>query len=150
MFLFSAAILLLGTGFLKLIGVTQDAPFLRNPDPLVTFMSIRQLALLAAVIEITVASIIFSYQSNRLKLALILWLAVLFTTYRVGLATTGFNGICPCLGGTLQWLIRDKSVVDWTLKAIIAYLALMSSLFLIRDALSPRIAQESGSRQIRI
>ncbi len=132
-FLFSAAILLGATGALKLVSCSMEAQYLASPDPVLRVLSQRQLMLLGACLEIGLAAFIIIHTSDRSKLWLVLWIAAVFLTYRAGLWASGSSAPCPCLGGSLRWIVAHAESLDRLLRCIVAYLMLVSSLFLLSE-----------------
>ncbi len=131
LFLLSVACLFTLTGVLKILGASQEAPFLSGDDPVLSFLTNRQIMITVGMLELGLAAVILTHRSSQLKLWLTLWIACLFAIWRVGLVLTGSHRVCPCLGGTLAWALRHGAVVDWALKVIIGYLAAVSTIFLM-------------------
>jgi lipid-A-disaccharide synthase-like uncharacterized protein len=132
-FLFGAVGLLLFTATVKLISATQEIPFLSSADPLFAPLSNRQITLLVAALELLIVGIILRGPNRVVKLSAVAWLATLFCTYRLGLWLINYHGPCSCLGGAVDWLTRNKLVVLWGLRGMLAYLLVFSYSFLVAE-----------------
>lgn len=102
-FVVTMATYLLFTAALKLVALTIDAPVLRAHDSLLKTLTVRQVILAAALLEIIIASAVLHFRRSSKTPWLLLWLAMVFGLYRAGLWHTGFQGHCPCLGHLLDW-----------------------------------------------
>lgn len=89
---------------LKLLSLLLESKVLAATDPLVGFLSVRQMMFAAAVMELGVARIVWKRDPSRAAPWLVLWLVGVFGTYRLGLWTIGFRGHCSCLGHLFDWL----------------------------------------------
>ncbi len=86
------------TGGVKLASVLQESRMLGAADPLLPWLSVRQMLFLAAALELGVAAALFRHWEARWAPGLILWVVAVFATYRLGLWAMGFQGHCGCLG----------------------------------------------------
>ena len=67
-------------------------------DPVFAFLTIRQVGLAAAMLEVAVAVQVLRAGQPLTGLLTILWLASVLVAYRIGLRWVGFDGSCGCLG----------------------------------------------------
>jgi len=91
------------TSALKIVSSLGEAKVLAVADPLVAFLTTRQMLFLAAALELLVAAFLWSERFDRYRPWLTLWLVSLFVTYRVGLISIGYHGPCSCLGNIFEW-----------------------------------------------
>lgn len=129
LYFYSSGFLLLLTGLLKLISVQDDVAYLKEPDPLFYFLSIRQILTVSSVLEIGIGMLLFVTTNCWIKVFAAIWFSILVLTYRIGLYVIGYNGPCQCLGGAGQWLHLSRHTIDVIMKSILAYL-LVGSLAL--------------------
>jgi hypothetical protein len=145
-FVVSAAVVLVLTAAVKLLGATRNAPYLTLPDPLFQLVSSRTMILLAAVVELTVAGLLILRKVDRLKLWLLVWLSSLFLSYRAGLLLVGFSGLCPCLGGPLDWFGVKPTMADAVAKGIIGYLLVFAVGFLLVEWRQKKASEQEFAR----
>jgi hypothetical protein len=119
----TVAIFLLLTAAFKLIGVLQESSFLAAADPLVPFLTVRQMTFSAGLIELGVAYALWRHRTAVWAPWLILWLVGLFAVYRLGLWSIDFRGHCSCLGHLFDWL---PNVNAWADRLMLASLAVMA------------------------
>jgi hypothetical protein len=144
LFLMSAGWLLLLTAIIKFMSAMQEVRVLGQPDPLLDFLSTRQLLALTALLEAGVAAVILwagRAVAASEKLLLVLWLAMMFLLYRLGLWWIGHQGGCSCMGNAAQWLGASPATLDIAAKVLLAYLLLGSLAFLMARSLSQFIAR---------
>lgn len=125
-YLKSSSVLLFLTATAKLISASQKASVLAMPDPLMGFVSIRQISIIAGVVEVAVAIYIFSPQNVIAQLKTIAWLSFLFIAYHLGLRVIGFHGMCPCLGDPNAWLKLSDSSINTVVIYLLSYLFLVA------------------------
>lgn len=126
-FVRTSAVILLVTGAVKLISSLGEARILQQSDPLIWFLTERQMLALAAGMELV---IVVALSSERLdetsKLLTIAWLGSMFLLYRVGLWTIGFAGACSCLGNAAAWLHVSPVAVERIMGGLLLFLLLGS------------------------
>jgi len=120
--LVGAAILFV-TGTLKLIGLFTSRSEI-GPDPLFSFLTIRQLLFVSAALEIGVAFAAIFLRPIRLRACLLAWLATLFAIYRIGLWCVGYNGPCRCAGPIGNWVPGHEGTVSALIRGALFYLLL--------------------------
>jgi hypothetical protein len=98
-----AAILLVAAAF-KLNSALYEIRLLGVANPLLDFLSNRQVLVVAAVVEIAVAWVLLSAQSNRSRAFYLSWIVAVFISYRGGLWLIRAPEPCGCLGSIGQWL----------------------------------------------
>jgi hypothetical protein len=133
LFLKAAMTLLIITASAKLLMVLGEARILGSADPLISFLSNRQVLFLVGALELWVAYMIYRSPGALLSLSLVAWLSTLFLLYRVGLWGTGFQGTCGCLGNLAEMLGVKPATLDLVVKTMLAYLLVGSYFFLGRS-----------------
>jgi hypothetical protein len=129
-YLKSVAFLLLITSAVKFVSAIQKAAALALSDPLIRFLSFKQISVVAGIVEITVALYIFKSSNVIRQLGMVAWLALLFIAYHMGLYLIQFHGVCSCLGNANSWLkLSDNSINNLTL-GLLAYFSVGSILML--------------------
>ena len=126
-----AALALVVTALLKVVTVFQGAKVLLAGDPLFTFCSNRQVLVLAAVLEVAVVWLLMRPSTDRAKLVGILWLCLVFATYRLGLVWIGFRGYCRCMGSMSEWLHISPEITDAISKGILCVMMIGAVVLLI-------------------
>jgi hypothetical protein len=129
-YLKSVSILLLITGATKLVSASQKVSVLVMSDPLIGFLSVRQMSIVAGIIEMAVAFYIFTPQNVIRQLESIAWLSILFITYHIGLNLIGFHGMCKCLGNANGWLGLSDNSINMAVKCMLGYFSIGSLLML--------------------
>ncbi len=103
-FFTTALWILLASGALKLVGSLLGHPVLDAPDPLFPWITRRFLAAGTGLFEIAVAVLLRPPALPARRWFLVSWITSIFLAYRLGLWIVGYQGLCPCLGTTLdQW-----------------------------------------------
>jgi hypothetical protein len=155
LFILSASVLLLATGISKLISITGSAQVLDRSDPIFTFLTARQMLLIAAIPEIGIAALaFFRIGVTQSVLMWIGWLASLFGLYRFGLWLVGSKQPCKCLGGALEWLgLSDHVLRHITLGAFLylllgAYVLLLINVFKSRGARARMVRLETTGGEL--
>ncbi len=98
-------------------------------DPFVTFMTTREITVLASLVELTTAALILFNLGKRpmLGFGLVLWLGLLLLVYRIGwsLAPGTFGTTCKCLGGP-GGLLGEHS--DYVPRLLLGYILVAAPL----------------------
>lgn len=128
-FLGSAAVLLILGALLKFAGLFEPTRVHETMDPLLP-VSTRTLMVVAALLELGIAAFLIAGRDALLKSALLAWLSIVFAAYHAGLSLAHVGGQCSCLGPLFLALPFAAATIQFTLKAVIAYLAGGSCLLL--------------------
>jgi hypothetical protein len=121
-FVTGVAVFLALTGGVKLVSIMQETRALGAPDPLFSGLTVRQVLLAAAALELGVAAVLFRHRPARWAPGLILWLVAVFGAYRLGLWAMGFQGHCGCLGHLFD---RLPGLEVWADRVMLAALFVM-------------------------
>ncbi len=139
------------TAMLKLSGVVSAVSELDKPDPVFYFLSMRQVLLLAAVLEAVVAWWVTRWRDDPRILGLILWLGGVFLLYRGAAWLNGWSGPCKCLGGRYGMaFFLPVYLEDWLAKGLLCWMVLGAGSLLAwqwwsRTACAPRCATAGES-----
>jgi hypothetical protein len=98
-----AGVVLVGTAILKFVTVRSLPALLVSRDPVFAIISEERLLELAALLELTVATIIFVKPLSWSAAACLFLIAQCFACYRVGLWLVGYKGGCLCLGKAMTF-----------------------------------------------
>jgi protein O-mannosyl-transferase len=150
LFLMSAGWIFLLTAAIKFMSAMQEVRVLGRPDPLLEFLTTRQLLALTALLEAGVAAVILwagRAVAASEKLLLVFWLSTIFLLYRLGLWWIGHQGGCNCMGNAAQWLGTSPEKLNSIATVLLAYLVVGSSGLLVWKAmLFGRKASALGQR----
>jgi hypothetical protein len=124
-FISSAFVILAATGAAKIFSAITGGDVLQAFDP-VFGISLRRLFVVVGGIEIVVALVCLLGQRTGFQAGLLLWLAVSFVVYRLGLLLLGNPKFCGCLGTLTGALHISPQVADFAMKVISVYLLLGS------------------------
>jgi hypothetical protein len=124
-FIYSSAVILLITAGAKFMGSAGHKKILMERDPIIG-ISIRNLILVAASIELAVAVICFYTKEILMSAMLIAWLSTNLLGYRIILALISYKKPCSCLGNLTDALHITPQTADTGMKIILAYLLLGS------------------------
>jgi hypothetical protein len=125
-FLCVAAMILLGTASLKVIGVLVHNELLPRHDPVFIFLTNKQVMILAATIELaTCASFLRSDSIERL--VPLACLSSVFLIYKLGFGwlKVPLRG-CPCMGFVEEWLPLGKMATSLAANIMLIFLLLGS------------------------
>jgi hypothetical protein len=100
-FVYSSAGILILTGFAKLASATGGAAILDSPDVLFPLKN-RTLLCVVGIVEFVIVGFLLSRLQVRIKMAMLLWLALSFSIYKIGLWCIHAPPACPCLGTISQ------------------------------------------------
>jgi len=131
-FVFSAAVIFALTATAKLASAMGDARILNVEDPMLSLKTRHVLAVVGAL-EALVAAYLFFGGNLWGKLALTVWMAMNFLIYRLGLWWTDGPRPCACLGTVTDALPVSPRFVDYSMKAILAYLLIGSVALLLAN-----------------
>jgi hypothetical protein len=133
-FTFSAACIFLITGSAKMVSICGTQAILDVSDPIFG-ISFRTLLLCVGLVEIAVSAFCFLLANKTACLALVIWIAVNFLLYRIGLVIAGWHRPCPCLGNITQFIHISPATAELFTKLSLAYLFIGSSAFLMRKSI---------------
>ena len=122
-FLLSVCVILAVTAGAKLVSAWGGAPILDRPDSLVAFLSLREMMLMAAFLELAFAGwILVGKPFMARKLKGVIWLGLVLVLYRTGAAVAGDESSCPCLGEMTDALNISASTAAWSMRGLLAYM----------------------------
>jgi hypothetical protein len=127
----SAVAILLITAVLKLVAATGEARILAQADPLLTFLSYREIMVMASILELAVVGLILRESGRFRQVALVAWISTVFLAYRLGLWWIGHEGSCPCLGNVTRSIGLSPAMEDLGVKILLGYLVLGSYVLVI-------------------
>ena len=115
------------TALLKLSLIFDQSLYLRGQSQVVEFLTNRQVLILGGLLELAVVMYCRTVLP-RMKSVMLLWLACLFSTYKImeGPATTGKR--CHCLGSLAETLKISETAeqnITWTILGFLAVGALL-------------------------
>lgn len=139
-FLCSATLVLATTGASKLWLVYSDSGTAISPlssaDPIVSFLSVRVMIILAALLEIGVVIAMFLPIPVAKKARLLLGIGYTFLVYRVVSQAIDPSAVCPCLGKlgmSWNWVVKHYDQVNTLLYVTLAYIICGSLLMMRRE-----------------
>jgi hypothetical protein len=131
--------ILIVTAVGKLAGAVKWHPGAEVVDPLLPFFTAKQLLLGAAVIELVLVVYLFCRHSDLEKARGVLWLSLLFGTYRLELWSIGFRGYCHCLGYWGSLLGLSEATADVLAKGLLLCMFSGACAILLPHALRSRL-----------
>ncbi len=105
-------VILAASSLAKMASLLSEAPYLRQSDPVVYFLTNRMLLFVASALELGVLFCCLTSVANTFKARVLLWLCSIFLLYRVGLSVVGFHGHCKYLGALTSWLPISDSATN--------------------------------------
>lgn len=129
----SLVLLLLITGCVKLVSAAGSAAVLGTSDPILPFLSVRQILCFAACLETLVIIVLISSAETSHKYLAVLGLALLFACYKLTRLVFNVGDPCPCLGQITWWLGLKPKYVNVLSDALLAYMLFPSLLILFRS-----------------
>lgn len=144
-FFLATQVLLVLTALGKLAGAVEWVAGHGARDPVVRFISAREMLIFAALLELVAVAGIWRGRSDSQKAFWPFWLALLFTGYRLELWRIGFTGYCSCLGSWSTWLHLSKDQVNIVAKSMIAFMLLGSMVIIVSQLLHSRKPGTEGS-----
>lgn len=131
----SCVALLLLAGISKIIAIYQDQPFLYLRDPVISSLTIRKSALLAATCELVIVAVFLIIRSYLFLILAISWLSTVFLLYKLALYLLGGGLPCACLGYFSHMAHLSPQQTGIITLLIIAYFMLPSYYFLAKHDL---------------
>ena len=121
-FLLSSVVILAVTALGKLLSILGEEAILSRPNPLFSFLTNRQVMLIAAILEVVVVyCAVFSDQLDR-GLWGVGWLGTVFFAYRAGLWGVGYSAPCSCLGGFTEAIGLPQDMPNVIMEVVLGYL----------------------------
>jgi hypothetical protein len=137
-YLWVAACLLLLAAVSKVVSVWKPSAYLSTANPVLTFLSNRQVFLAVALLELAVAGAIFSGGLELwTQVQWVFWLSVQFAVYRLILLLSKEPEPCKCFGDLFLWLGFDPVFVDWFSKASLTFFLVPSGVLMLLRAVQP-------------
>lgn len=115
----SAAALLLVTAMAKLYSAGGNAKLLQTQDQLL-HLGYRPVIIIAALIEVAVAALLFRNRSGLRRSLLLLWLSSNLIAYRLGNYLLGIH-TCACLGRLADRLPLPRGLADIVLQVLLLW-----------------------------
>lgn len=75
-----------------------NEPILSEHNPLIFVLTYRQTLIFSGVLELLVGVLLMTCKVERLRMFFLLAMAVIFSSYRIGLWVGGYTVPCGCLG----------------------------------------------------
>lgn len=122
LFVWLVALVLLLTGLAKVGTALAGGSAYGQADVVFSFLSLRQLLLLAGLLELGCVAWLLRPGQPTGKALLILWLSSLFWVYRLGLKLAEVQGPCPCLGAVPLWTPAWAVAVDGVLLGMLVFM----------------------------
>ena len=138
------------TGGVKLWSVLQETRVLGVPDPLWSWLTVRQVVFAAAVLELGVAVVLWRHRTARWAPGLVLWLVAFFGAYRLSLWGMGIQGHCRCLGQLADWLPKTGPWLDYVMVGSLAIMGLGSVWLILtyRQCYKHNMKSQSGNKRV--
>jgi hypothetical protein len=129
-----AALILFLTALLKVASALSGVAYLATPDPVLPFLTVRQVLLLSAQVEFVVAALLAAYPRSWYARHSLLSLCATFVVYRAGRYALHVRPPCPCLGRASDWLHVAPSDVDRLALCLLALLASAATVSIMANA----------------
>jgi hypothetical protein len=125
--LLTCVFVLLVTGFAKLATVFGHWLVLQDSNPVLPFLTNRNVIATASVTEIVVALYLLGSRNLLVASSVLFSLACAFLLYRIALIKAGNAYPCFCLGFSSNLLPMAAEQQDLALKALLAYIICVGS-----------------------
>ena len=125
-FVFACIWILVITGSAKLVSSQMPTKYLDERDGLFVWATIRNVILVAGIIELGLAYFVWRAASLRGKCLAILWVSCLILTYRMGLVAVHYSFPCSCLGGAADWLHLSRHSADLLMRGVLGFMLIGS------------------------
>ena len=145
-FVYSVASILLLTACAKIAASFGSIGILKVYDPLLTFLTVRQLVLAAAFLEIGASVFIWlNAGSEDRQLMAIAWISTVFICFRFGRFFGGFIEPCHCLGRVPEVIGLRPEFADNFIELLLGYMFILSYGLLFRSVFKIKKAAKSVS-----
>jgi hypothetical protein len=144
-----AAVLLVALAVSKVLDSTNENRYFQEPDPLLTFLSNRQLMLLAAMFEVGVATYLWLSRTLSSRGWALLYFCGAAAAYKIGSLFIYNLKPCTCLGivgRTLHLSTGELEFYTWALLALFGATGLLA-LYHSRTGNMDRWEDEAGGAQ---
>jgi len=121
--------ILIVVGIVKLVSAAREVPINHVPDPLLPFLTFREMGIGAGVLELAIGVLLWIRRFASLHAKAVLWWGCVLSSYRLGLFLVGYHGACPCLGNAIDWLPGAKGWGQPVLWGIILLLLLYGGYY---------------------
>ncbi len=144
-FLYVAAMMLLATAMLKITGAAGHSELIQRRDPVLIFLTNRQLLILAAMLELaTCACFLRSHWSGRLLP--LLSPSAIFLVYKLGRGWLHVpTARCPCMGFVGEDLSTGRIGTNAIANGMLAFMLIGSFALVLWAALGERAARSSST-----
>lgn len=141
---------LMSIGYILLFTIVAKVVFLVSrwterggSSPVVPLVTHRVVLMLAVGLESGVAALLFCDRVSTVVAAVcVLWLSLLFVSYRISLWASGSTDLCGCLGNVPAVVGVSGESTDVALKAVLLYMLLGSAYLTCRC----RTGESPGTR----
>jgi hypothetical protein len=137
-FVYTVIAILSVTVVFKILGACGEEKILSANEPLLSFLSVRQLLVFSAIAEVATICGLCLLKQQTSRFLLILWLSGSFLTYRSGKWLAKISAPCPCLGTVNSWcsIGITPGRLDEIMLALALYMFLGSVLGMLVGLLS--------------
>jgi len=125
----TAGVVLAIVGVAKIMSAFSGVRYLAQADPVLSFLSNKDLLLLAGGVEVLLAGALLLWPHLWYARYGLFSLCTTFAVYRVGMVVMGVHSPCPCLGRASDWLhLKPKQVdsLSFSLLAGLSFIAISS------------------------
>ena len=137
-FFLATQVLLILTAVGKLAGAVEWTAGHAAKEPVVHFISAREMLIVAAMLELLAVVGIWLSRTDLTKALWPFWLSMLFTGYRLELWYIGFTGYCSCFGSWSTWMHLSKEQVNLMAIFMIAFMLLGSTAIIASELIHQR------------
>jgi hypothetical protein len=138
----ACAVVLLLTGVSKLIDGAGNNPLLLDLDPVIPFLTTRQLMLVVGCIEVVLAVYIFRSHLISNRSMAVLWFVCMVSAYKICAYCMHARRPCSCLGFVGRAMKLSTIQMDrltWLILAVLAILAVPGILASVKRPESPAV-----------
>ncbi|HEV2394416.1 MAG TPA: hypothetical protein VG146_18860 [Verrucomicrobiae bacterium] len=132
LYLAVCGVLLAVTAGLKVFMALGEQPItmLQGADPVIGFLTGRQMLIAAAGVEVAVVCFLTRTSKLRSGLASLIWLSALFGIYRTGLFLLRHSLTCNCMGIAAVWLPGHAATTGLLSTLLLLFFSIPSALLL--------------------
>jgi hypothetical protein len=125
-FFYSSMLALIVAATAKIISAFQPLRILNSPDPVLGFITRRQMLLLSGYLEIVIVVSMSWRASIAFSAAALAWLTSLFLGYRICLHFLAPTEPCSCLGSLSAWMHMSDAGLQVVTNGLFLYLLIGS------------------------